>query len=55
MLYQCRTTVYDAGPTLKQQWVNFSPLLSIQKVVYSDSALYVLKISQQNMSLLRTT
>ena len=27
MLVQCRTTVYDAGPTLNQNWVNVLCLL----------------------------
>ena len=29
MLFQCRANVCDAGPTLKQQWINVSGVLSV--------------------------
>ena len=33
MLFQCWPTVFDAGPTLKQRWLNASCLLAIAIVI----------------------
>ena len=35
MLFQCWPTVFDAGPTLKQHWVNASCLLGIYYFIHS--------------------
>ena len=32
MLFECWSTIYDAGPTLKRHWVNVSCLLDIKNM-----------------------